>query len=168
MRHSQYNSGYTLVEMIIYVALLAIISVLMVSTLISFTKSYRTLAALRITDDTAISAMERMTRDARAATAIDSVHSLFGTASGILTLIASSSVNTATTTKFYLQNGLVKMDVNGAYYGPLTASNASTTALTFTKLSTSISGAIKIDMTVSATVGTSTKIKTYHDTIILK
>ena len=161
------NNGYSLIEMIIYVALLSAISLLVVSTIVSFTKSYRTLVALRVLDHSAISAMERMTRDIRGATNIDISQSVFGLTNGVLTIVTTSN-GIGTTTKFYLDNGAVKIDVNGIYFGPLTPSNASITALAFTKLDSGIGNAVKIDMTVSATVGFVTKIKIYHSTVILK
>ncbi|MBI4155983.1 MAG: prepilin-type N-terminal cleavage/methylation domain-containing protein [Candidatus Zambryskibacteria bacterium] len=161
------NNGYTLVEMIIYAALLSVISLLAVSTIVSFSKSYRTLVVLRAVDHSAIGAMERMTRDIRGATSLDLSRSVFGAGSGVLTIVTIYN-SIETTTKFYLDNGAVKIDVNGDYFGPLTLSNVSVTSLTFTKLDSGIGNAVKIDMTVSATVGTASKTKTYHSTVILR
>ena len=167
MKVLTYKSVYSLVEMLIYVSILSVISFLMVSTVLSFIGSYRQLVALRIVEHSGIDAMEKMTRDIRAGTTIDTVNSTFGTNPGVLTLITTAN-NVSTTTKFYLQNGIVKVDINGSYFGPITSSTASTTSIVFTKLNSSISNAVKIDMTVSATVGTTSRTKTYHSTVILK
>ena len=159
--------GYTLVEMIVYVAVISLISLVIVNTTLSFSRSYRHLQALRIVDDSGSGAMERMTRDIRAASTIDVANSTLGSSPGVLTVIATAN-SISTTTKFYLQNNIAKADVNGSYFGPLTLSTATTTSLVFTKLDSPISHAIKIDMTVVATVGGVTKTKNYHSTIILK
>jgi type II secretory pathway pseudopilin PulG len=161
------NKGYSLVEMLIYVAILSIITFVLANTVLSFTRSYRDLASLRIVDHSGIDAMERMTRDIRASYAVDTANSILGTSPGVLTLL--STINGVTkTTKFYLNNGVIKVDVNGSYFGPLTLQKATINNLVFNVLDSGISKAVKVDMTVSAALGTTTKTKKYHSTIILK
>ena len=155
--------GYSLVEMLIYVAILAFICIVVVSTITSFSQSYRNITALRLLDHSANDSLERMTRDIRASISIDLTNSLFGTSPGVLVL-----QNNSTTTKFYIFNKALQVDVNNASSGPITNSKASITNLVFTKISNSISVAIKIDMTISATDGQATKTKIYHSTIISK
>ena len=161
------NTGYSLVELIIYISILTLIIVIIVNTTISFTTSYRRLIALRTVEHSAEDAMERMTRDIRGAKTVDNAKSTLGTSPGILTIISTIS-GVSTTTKFYLQNGILKLDINGTYFGPLSLSNASTTSLIFRDLSSGISHAIKIDMAVTATSGPITTTKTFHSTIILR
>jgi len=155
------------VEMVIYVAILSIVTVVIANTLVSFSRSYRDLLALRLVDHSGIDAMERMTRDIRFATSINLVGSTLGTSPGVLTIVRTTN-SISTTTKFYIQNSILKTDVNGSYFGPLSSSGATVTNLVFSKIDNAISKAIKIDMTVSATVGTATKTKSYHSTVILK
>jgi type II secretory pathway pseudopilin PulG len=164
---TNHSQGFSLVEMLVYVSVLTIILLFVVSTLMSFTTSYRTLAALRATDHAAVDAMERMTRTIRGATAITALESSFATNSGVLTLVSTSG-NNSTTTKFYLDSGTLKQNVNGVYYGPLTASNAEVTNLTFYLLSTTTTSAIRIDMTIEGQSGTVTKTKQFHATIVAK
>jgi hypothetical protein len=167
MYSNKLKKGYTLIETVIYVAILATIYFLIISTLLSFNSSYRNVVALRIVDNSGIDAMERITRDVRSAASVDIFNSTLGSNPGVLTLVATSN-GVSTTTKFYLQNGVVKMDINGTYYGPLTLSSASVTSLVFNKLDNSNSSAVKIDMTITGTSGFISKTKSYHSTIILK
>ncbi|KND48027.1 MAG: hypothetical protein AB201_00295 [Parcubacteria bacterium C7867-006] len=161
------KSGYTLVEMVIYVAVMSIVFLLIVNTVLSFTKSYKGIYVLRIVDGSAVDAMERMTREIRGATSVDTVNSTFGSNPGVLTLVSVSSSN-STTTKFYLDNGVLKVDINGVYSGPLSGVGVSVDSLIFTKLDSGISTAIKIDMIVRGTAGQTTRTKNYHTTILLK
>ena len=160
------KSGYSLVEMLIYVAILTIVSILVVNTILSFTRSYRDLEALRVVEHSGIDSMERMTRDIRAATGVDIGNSVFNTSPGVLTIVTTAN-SVSTTTKFYLDNGVLKVDINGTLSGPLTLTSASITNLTFRRLVSGISEAVKIDMTIQATVGNTTKVRTYHSTIML-
>jgi type II secretory pathway pseudopilin PulG len=166
-QYPENNRGYTLVEMAIYVAILAIFSATIVNTILSFSWSYRTLLALRMVDNTGIDAMERVSRDIRSATSVDTGNSTLGTSPGVLTLVATMN-GVSTTTKFYLQNGIIKVDVNGTYSGPLSVSGSTITNLVFTKLVNGVSNAVKVDMTVQGVVGPITKVKTYHTTVILR
>lgn len=161
------NKGYTLVEMVIYIAIMSVVLLLIVNTVISLSRSYRDLYALRIVDSTAVDSMERMTREIRGATSVDTVNSTFNTNPGVLTLISTLG-NTSTTTKFYISNGVLKVDVNGAYSGPLSDVDATIDSLTFVKLDSGVSTAVKIDMTVSGRSGFTVKTKNYHTTILLK
>jgi len=159
------KNGYTLVEMIIYISLLSIISIAIMSTIISFMRSYKSVQVVRIVDNSGIAVMERITREIRGASNIDTLNSDFVSNPGYLTLITGSSGNT---TKFYVQDGVVKVDVNGTYIGPITQSNTSVTGLKFTLLDNGISKAIKTDLTIQGTVGQVTETKIFHSTIILR
>jgi prepilin-type N-terminal cleavage/methylation domain-containing protein len=153
--------GFSLFEMLIYISILSIIFLVVVNTTLSFTSSYRTLSALRSADHAAIDSFELMTRDIRSATTIGSI------TSGSVYITATENGN-STTTQFYLSNGAVQMNVNGAYYGPLSASNANVTSLTFTQMSTTSASAIKIDMTVQGISGSVTETKNFHSTVVLR
>lgn len=155
-----YKKGFSLVEMLIYVALLSVIFLLIVQTVLSFTGSYRQLAANRALEHTALKVMERITRDIRGASDVS-------VSSGTLTLIHSSN-GVSTTTQFYLENQTVKMSINGTYYGPLSIASAPVTALIFTVLTASDSEAVKIDMTAQGKSGPVTRTKSFHSTIIAK
>jgi type II secretory pathway pseudopilin PulG len=167
MKRRLHNQGFSLVEMLIYIAVLVIIFLAVVSTVLSFTTSYRTLAAMRIVERSAMDAMERMTRDIRAASSVDTVNSTLDANPGVLVLVASEG-GVSTTTRFYIDTNAVKVDVNGTYVGPLTTENVAINNLTFTLSTTTRSTAVKIDMTLQGTSGTAVQTKSYHTTVILK
>lgn len=161
------NLGYSLVEVIIYVSILAVIYFLIVDTLLSFNTSYKNIVALRVVDSSAVNFLERATRDIKGANTVDIANSTFGGNSGVLTIVSSYS-GVSTTTKFYLDSGVIKMDINGTYYGPLTLSSAAVSSLTFTKIDSDISNLIKIDVVISGNSGNVSKTKNYHTTSIMK
>jgi len=161
------KKGYSLLEMLIYISILTVIFILIVNTTISFTRSYRDLFVLRAIEHSAITSLERMTRDIRNSTSLDTVQSAFGTTPGTL-VINQTIIGTTTVAKFYVQSGVLKVDVGGAYVGPLTLSNVVVTNLTFTQLLSGNSSAVKIDLTLQGTSGQVVKSKKFHSTIILK
>ncbi|MES3005076.1 MAG: type II secretion system protein [Patescibacteria group bacterium] len=159
--------GYSLVEMIIYVTILSIVSVVLVNTLLSFTGSYKQLQALRAVDRSAMDVMEKFSRSIRSSTSIDIGGSSFGANPGVLVLVETDGL-VSTTTRFYLENQVVKMDVNGVYYGPLSLGVADVTSLVFRKTDSDSTSAIKIEMTVSANIGGVTKQKNFFLTTVTK
>lgn len=167
MKKLNSTNGYTLVEMIIYISLLFFVTFLVANTIVSFSSSYRDLLALRRVEQSALGAMERITRDVRAADSIDAGNSTFAISPGALTLITVSS-GTTVTKRFYIDGNILKIDLDGTYFGPLTASNARITQLMFNELNNGISRAIKTSMTIEATVGGTVKSKKYYSTVILR
>lgn len=161
------KSGYTLVELIIYVSILSAVSFLIINTVLSFNKSYQNVLVLRRLDHSAIDVMERVTREIRSSRQIDNANSSFGSSPSVLSLISrTDGVNK--TTKFYLEEGVVKIDVNDEFLGPLTSGKVSVTNLIFNVVNTSVSSAIKIDLELTSSLGEITRSKIYHSTIVLK
>jgi hypothetical protein len=149
--------------MIIYIAIVLIVLTLVITIAFSFTEPYQELGANRAAEHTAIVGLERMVRDIHAASDYDALQSSFATSTGILYLTTG-----ATTTRFYLSSGELRVDVNGVFLGPLSVSHARVTSLMFRPVVTAISKAIRIDLTVEGTQGRATKTKTFQTTAILK
>ncbi len=166
-------AGFSLIEMLIYIAVLSIIFLIVVGTTLSFASSYRTLAALRAADNAGIDTLEPMTRTIRAAGSVLTSQSVLGSNPGTLALYEAHNGNSTTTT-FDLQNGVVEMTVmvnnikDAALSGPLTSSNAMVTNLVFDALSTSTASAVKIDMTAIGISGSVQKSKNFYSTIVLR
>lgn len=157
------NRGYSLVETVIYLSIFVVVSVLVIKLILSFVSSYRFISVSHRLERSAISAMERMTREIRLAGNVNSGQSVFSSNPGTLSLVANS-----TTTKFYISGGRIMMDVNGSQVGPLTESSVSVTNLVYHLVSNSNSDAVKIDLTLETSLGGVVKTKNYHDTVVLK
>ncbi|MBA3550753.1 prepilin-type N-terminal cleavage/methylation domain-containing protein [Patescibacteria group bacterium] len=162
MKHlySSSKKGVSLIEMLVYVALITVIFLLIVNTVLSFTGSYRQLAANRELEHTAINVFERISRDIRNSASV-------ATSTNSLTLVQTSN-SVSTTTRFYLDGTTVKVDINGTYYGPLSVTRGPVTNLTFTIATSTGPDAVKIDMTAQGISGTVIRTKTFHTTIIAK
>lgn len=163
---SQQNKGFTLFEMIIYIAVIGMMFAVTIHTIVSFTQSYRRLAVLRSLDRSAVTILERMTRDIRNANSVDAAQSVFVTNPGTLAVVQTSGSN-STTTRYYTQSGQMLLDINGAYVGPLTLNSAQVNSLVFQQM-TGTSTVIRIDLTLQATSGGVTRTKPFHSTVILK
>jgi prepilin-type N-terminal cleavage/methylation domain-containing protein len=137
MKKNIWNQGFTLFEILIYISILAIISVAIVSFVlwaINFNASSK--AAIEVQDN-ARRAMEIMTYEIREANSVYLPTSVFFTHLGQLSLetgLEPPAGETKTYKDFYLSNGVLYFKEEGSLPEPLTSDNVRVTNLVFRNL----------------------------------
>lgn len=157
------RSGFSLIESIIYLAILSTMVVVVVNVLLITAKSYGNLKTSRNINNSVITSFERMTRDIKSADDIVVVESVFDTHPGKLTIQSG-----ATTTEFYLSNGILRVKENTVDTGPLTQQESSIDNLVFKLLDNGTSKAVRIEMTMSIIYKNITKTKKFYTTAVLR
>ena len=147
------NRGYSLIEIIIYIGIFALISVVVVNSFIHSVSASKTAFAKRNLLETGNSAMERMTREIRLADTIIDANSVFDTGSGILEISSVPPTGGTRVIKFKIDSGVVNMYEGGTLYGSVSGSQAVVSTLIFRKITTAQGKAIKIEMTVTDSLG---------------
>lgn len=160
--------GFTLVEMIVYVAILGIIAVLSINATLAMTQAFSNLRVSRDLNSSATALFERLTRDVRGAYDIDTVQSTFNTNPGRLTLNTKDSGGANTTVEFYVENGLVKIKEGGVAQGAIMTTSTSVTNFVVRQLLNTNTKAVKVEATISATRGNITKTRNFYTTIVLR
>ena len=154
------NSGLSLVEMLFYIALMIILLDVLVRMSSGMLGAYRDIKVSKNIESAAVSAMERMTRDIRNASS-----STATSTSAEVTLTESAA---PTSVRFYVGSSTLKVDENGTYAGPLTPAGVTVTSLVFRKITTAKSQGLKIEMTLSETLGSISHVRNFYDTIELR
>jgi hypothetical protein len=162
------SKGISLVEMLIYVALLALLVVVLTSTTVVLLRSYKQMTTNQIIDSSALLTLDRITSTIRSSNSIDFSNTTFDSSSGVLSLNARSPADTAYIAKFYVNDGVVKMDVDGVYEGQLTSSSTEIVSLMFRYIDTPVSDAIRTEITLTTDVNGFTKSENFYTTTILK
>ena len=168
------SSGFTLVEMIIYIAFFAMLSVLAINATIMVMKSFYTLRINQSISQSATTALERMSREIRNAYNIDTANSTLGTSPGRLTLMTKDDLGALTTVEFYNTAGnQVNMKVGGVDQGSLMTKTVTATNLVFHSMNngtatTTNSKAVKIEMTLTDNRSGISKTVKYYDTLVLR
>lgn len=170
-RHSvSSRRGFSLIESIIYVSILAVILVVIVNTILI---SIRAFSEARVTQKITAegrTAMERMLRSVRLAHTIDTANSILATTTGTLALTTVTSPADATeiTRTYSLSSGTVMLQ-DAILPRPLT-SGVEITELAFYAVSntSTTSEAVRIQMRVRDTVGRFTDEKTFYGTATLR
>lgn len=147
MKHPSLRKGYSLVETILYVGLCVLLVGAIVNATVLLSRSYQRIKLIKNTEMSALSVMDQMTRNIRAASDIIGTSTAYSVPSGSLGLIVPES-GTDHTVRFYLSNGQVMMDKDGALLGPLTSDNVTVGSLIFRPISTVNSTGVKIELLI--------------------
>jgi len=157
------KQGMTMVETLVYVAVLVVLLLAITGMLFSMTRSYAAFVGARNLNASASIALERMTREIRAANSITAGSSVFDTSPGRLTIVGP-----ATTTEFYIAGDTLYVRENGVDSGALTRSGVSVDSLVFRQLDSGISSGVRIELTLSAVTGTTTKTEQFSAFSVLR
>lgn len=170
MTHYEYTnkmkvkrSGYTLMEAVVYIAVLAVFSVIAVNAIIIILGSFRHLRAERTVNTAAGVAFERMVRDTRTAESVTTLQSTFDTNPGRLTLVNPDTG----TTEFYIENGALKVKESGVYAGTLTASTTVVDNLVFRFINHGTVQGVRMELTLHD-IRESTASRQFADTAVLR
>jgi type II secretory pathway pseudopilin PulG len=162
------NQGYSIVEILIYLAIFTILSVLVINSFITVTRSFSTTRTNRDLLESGSGAMDRISREIRQAKSVDVPNSTFGTSPGVLSLSSTDSGGTAETVKFIVESGALNVYINGTLVGNLIDSNISVYSLIFRHITTTEGEGVKIELTLQDTPGPTPKLEKFYDTILLR
>ena len=151
--------GYTLLETVIYVSMLATIAVLVLGSILTVYRAYgKTKIERKIATNGEV-AMERMVREIRSATSTKAT-SVFKTHPGALALSTGET--------FFLSGGIVQSREGSGPAQNLTSSDVSVTNLIFYETVSANSTLIKIEMTVRSGEGIFQKNRTFYGSAVMR
>lgn len=155
--------GYSLMEAVVYITILATIAVFTVNTILITTKAFAAARNLRNVHASAEAALERITREIRFAENVNTASSVFDINPGVLTLVSIDPTTEAPQTiTLALTNNAVTIQKGSGIPEDLTSGRASVTNLIFRHLVSAgtTSEAVKVELEVNS--------KKFYDTIILR
>lgn len=161
------NKGYTLLEAVIYVAVLGFLSIVLISTVILTSRTFIGFQVVNRLDESATLTLDRMVREIRQANSVDLGQSTFGSSPGRLVLNTTIG-GTATTMQFYLQNGVVLVKQGSAAAATSTSPSVQATSLIFRYLTTSRSQAVRVELTLAKANGVGARTETFYTTAVLR
>lgn len=165
---SRREVGFTLIEMLVYIAIVTVISVLVVGVLVSLSKSYAQLKITQSINESATSALNRMLLEIRQAYDVDTVASTFNVHPGQLTLDTMDTLGNNTEVSFLVSAGQIRVLENGVDAGVLTRSDVQLTSLIFEHLVSGESEAIRIWMVIEGSIGKVTKEEVFSTAAVLR
>lgn len=161
--------GFSVMEMLIYIAILAVISVLAVNSILIIIKSFNQYRLLRFINAAGQMSMERIIREIRLAGDIDETGSVFDIHPGRLKLnTVDPDTETSTTMEFFVSSDVLMLKKGETNAIPLTSDNVSLANLTFRKISASSAKAVKIEMEIRSENGDFSKAEKFNNGAVLR
>jgi Tfp pilus assembly protein PilW len=151
MTYKQTQQGYSLIELVIYIALFTMISIILVRSLLEVMSTYATAQGYRRLQNNGELIMERITREVRDASDI-TASSILGTNPGTLALTGTDSDENDTAVTFSVSNNAVQINDNGDV-GNLSTSEVAVTSLIFRSITTAVGEGVKVELTLTTTNG---------------
>ena len=149
MKHLQHKRGFTLIEMLVYIAVLVLIAAVFVTSLASLVRTQSNIAMHRTVLRTTTMVTDRIVRDIRNADSVDEGASVLGISPGQLALVMDAS----DTVTYSLNNGVLEVAENGGAGSALTASAVSVTSLIFSKHTLGESEGVRVELTYTVDTG---------------
>lgn len=160
--------GFTLVEMVIYVTLVALVLSIAIGAFVTAARSYRTLKSDQTLANASLVSLERLVRELRGAVSVDGSLSVLGAHPGRLTLNTLNDDGLPVTTEFYLVGQTLHLRLDGVEQGALTPASVRVTNLVFRLLDNGQSKAVKIELTLEAGEGASLLVRRFYSTVVLR
>lgn len=161
------KKGFSLIEMVVYIAILVFMLVIVIEVVFSIARSSRTVRAVRNVETSAISALERMGRELRKADSINTASSTLSTSPGVLSLSGEES-GVAYSAQFYLSGGRVMLRENGIETGALTHASSTVTSLVFSRFYATSTEGIRIQISIESGTTTAYRVETFYSSVLLR
>ena len=165
---TQNKNGFSIIEIMVYLAIFTALSVLVINSFIVILSSFNTTNMNRKLLESGTVSMERISREIRQAKNIDIVNSILDTSPGTLQLNSTDSGGNSMIIKLINENGSLNLYKNNTLQGNLLGANLSITNLIFRRIATTQSEAVKIEMTLRYSLGHKTKSENFYDTVVLR
>jgi hypothetical protein len=156
--------GFSLIEIIIYLAIFTTFSILVINSFIVILTSFNTTNTNRKLLESGLSSMERLTREVRQAKSIDIANSNSTT----LQLNSTNEANDPIVIKLTLENNDLNLYEDGNKIGNLLNLHTDLTSLNFRRIATTKGEAVKIEMTIQDPQDKNLRSENFYDTVILR
>jgi prepilin-type N-terminal cleavage/methylation domain-containing protein len=160
---SRSQSGFSLVEMLVYIALLVVITAAAVSTLLQFSEAFMVYRTEKALSRQLGAVVERIQYDIRNSVAVNAVGSTLDVSPGTLALDRIGSSVTYT-----LSAGTVTVVHDAAPAVPITGGVVTVDALSFSQFNSGTTELVQFEVTATAAIGDYSKTETYQTSALLR
>ncbi len=159
--------GFSLIEIVVYLAIFTAISILVINSFIIVIYSFREIRSNHDLLNSGTFSMERISREIRQAKNIDVINSQVN-GGNILQLNSTDSSGNSVVFKFIKEGDDFNIYNNGSLVGNLLTQNVVITALSFDRISTVRSEGLKIKIVLRDIKSKSEKSESFYDTVFLR
>ena len=160
-KKNKQNKGYAILELLFYITLFSILSLVVIDAMIIMTKSFKEVTRqAELTRSGNI--MERISREVRSSYDINTI------SANNLKLNTKDSGGADKTIEFLLSGSDIRLLENDILTGNLNAPDVAVSGLAFTQITTPKGKAVKIFFTVKSASDTLNRTQDFYNTIVLR
>ena len=164
---SDTEMGFSLVEMILYIAILSILMSTLTLTATSLLRTFAHMGAMEEVAHAGVVSLERITRELRFANSVDTGASTLDSHPGILVLNTENTAGSDTTMTLSLSGGQLILTEGGGEAIPLTHGSVTVSNLVFTHVVGTETEAVRVEMTTEKVIRTATTSKQFRTFVVL-
>ncbi|OHA90871.1 MAG: hypothetical protein A2665_00040 [Candidatus Zambryskibacteria bacterium RIFCSPHIGHO2_01_FULL_46_30] len=168
MPYSSKHQGFSLLEMLFYIAILVLLLAVIMNMVVSVVRSGRIINALKNVENSAVVSLERITRELRQADSVNVSLSTLDSNPGQLVLEGTDETGSPRTVEFYLSLGRLFLKENGVDVGALSQSDAQVSRLIFQRFSSLNAEGIRIEITLESGTSTHYRSEKFYSSAILR
>ena len=158
---TNHQNGYAVLELLFYMSLFSVLSLVVISAMITMTKSFKE-TAIQAELVQSVTIMEKISREIRASYDINSI------SASNLVLNTTDDSGANKTIEFSLLDSDIRLLENGIFTGNLNTSKITTTDLSFVSIVTAEGKAVKIFFTVRSENDASGRAQDFYNTVVLR
>lgn len=162
------KKGFSLMEMLIYIAILVLIMIVVLNILFNIISSQKKFKSARSVENSAAYTLERINREIRNAQSVDITTSVFGTNPGVLKLIGTDINGNSRIVEFFVSSSTVHIKENGVDLGRLSQADGMVTNLIFTHITNTHSDSVRTVVTFESGTSTNYRSENFYTTTILR
>jgi hypothetical protein len=163
-----YRRGTSLVEMVLYVVLLTFVVGIIVQMLITIGGVYRNIKLTRELESSGTIALETMLREIRNASNVEAGESDLNVNPGFLVISGTDENLNPYKIKFNVVSGALQVSKNNESPTALTSSSGVIDHLLFSRVATSTSEGVRIEMEITGTAGPVSKSEWFYGFAVLR
>ncbi len=165
---SSREAGFSLIEMVIYIAILALMLSVIVSVIYSLARSNRQIRTARLIENSAVTVLERIEREIRAAESLVDGASVFDVHPGSLTLNGEAQGGGLEMTEIDFENGVISLHQGGVDLGAISDPDVTVSSLVFRHFESGEVEGVRVELTLTA--GTSSYLRTenFYSSVLLR
>lgn len=167
MRTNTTQKGFSLLELLIYVAGMLALGAVMIVLIVQFYGLYREIVSIPRADRTGLLVMDRITKDIRSGDALDALNSQFGTTNGEIEFDVEESGDVIEK-RYFVQDGIVKYQEDGGAVTNVTPKDLYVSNFNFALVTTEVSTAIRLTMELQFQANNGTDTRAYTGFAILR
>ena len=155
------KGGYTLVEILFYIALFSVLTLAIINSFVTMTKAFKEISIQSDLVQSSL-AIERMSREIRQAYGINSI------TTSDLKLNSKDELDNNETVRFLLSGSDIQLFENDVLTGNLNTPNIQVVNLSFTQITTVNGNAIKISLSVKSGRDMTNRVENFYNTVLLR